>query len=88
MTEWKVRAVKSARSDLKKAQNSYLRDSLRDIIETLKQNPYDPVQYFEKLTPPGQGKYSRRLNGQHRVVYSIDKNNHIVTILSAWSHYE
>lgn len=59
-----------------------------EIIDTLRINPYAQTQSFEKLTPPAAGKYSRRLNSQHRVVYIIDIPSHTVTILSAWSHYE
>ena len=46
------------------------------------------VQSFEKLTPPAAGYYSRRINGQHRVVYTIDKVTKIVEIYSCWAHYE
>ena len=45
-------------------------------------------QSFEKLTPPAAGYYSRRINGQHRVVYTIDKATKIVEIYSCWAHYE
>ncbi|WP_125578897.1 Txe/YoeB family addiction module toxin, partial [Lapidilactobacillus mulanensis] len=58
------------------------------IVSTLRQDPFTPTQSFEKLTPPAAGKYSRRLNSQHRIVYSVDKINHEIKILSAWSHYE
>ncbi|HEI8341226.1 TPA: type II toxin-antitoxin system YoeB family toxin, partial [Staphylococcus aureus] len=31
---------------------------------------------------------SRRINHQHRVVYTVDARNKEVLILSAWSHYD
>ncbi|MFW2677928.1 Txe/YoeB family addiction module toxin, partial [Staphylococcus aureus] len=31
---------------------------------------------------------SRRINHQHRVVYTVDDRNKEVLILSAWSHYD
>lgn len=82
--------VRSARGDLKKVRQSYLRDTFSEILATLKTNPFEESQSFEKLTPPAAGKYSRRLNGQHRVVYKVDKAKQVVTILSlsAWPHYK
>lgn len=88
MNEWHVRATKHARADLKKAQQSPYRTQLADILKTLKINPFAPGQSFEKLTPPAENKYSRRLNRQHRVVYVIDKETKTVIIQAAWEHYE
>ncbi|MFT8606641.1 hypothetical protein [Liquorilactobacillus ghanensis] len=34
------------------------------------------------------GYYSHRINGQHRVVYTIDKESKLVEIYSCWAHYE
>jgi len=88
MTEWHITVAKSARGDLKKVRKSYLNAQFMTIVSTLRQDPFTPTQSFEKLTPPAAGKYSRRLNSQHRIVYSVDKINHEIKILSAWSHYE
>lgn len=85
---WEVIVKPGAKNDIKRALRSPLRAKLLDIIATLKDNPYTPTHSLEKLKPPIEGKYSRRLNGQHRVVYKVDKENKIVYILSAWSHYE
>lgn len=83
-----VRIKNSAKSDLKKIKHSNLKDNYKKIEEQLKKNPYEPNQSFEKLEPPMAKKYSRRLNIQHRVVYTVDDEAKVVTIYSAWSHYE
>lgn len=85
---WEVIIKPSAKNDVKKALRSPLKNTFLDIFNTLQTNPYEPTHSFEKLKPPIEGKYSRRLNGQHRVVYLIDKKNKKVSILSAWTHYE
>lgn len=85
---WKVKIKTSAKSDLKKVLKSPLRESFMAIEEILKTNPYKPVQSFEKLTPPAAGYYSRRINGQHRVVYTVDQKTKTVEIYSCWAHYE
>lgn len=88
MSKWTVKAKTSAKGDVRKVLQSPYRGKFLEIVETLKRDPYAPTHAFEKLTPPVAGKYSRRLNGQHRVVYTIDKETRLVEILSAWAHYE
>jgi len=78
----------SAKPDLGKLKRSHLQERFEHITATLKQNPYAPTDSFEKLQPPSARFYSRRLNGQHRVVYTVDESTKTVTIYSAWSHYD
>ena len=85
---WLVQIKNSARPDLKKLRDSRLRDRFEQIAATLKTDPFAPTDSFEKLHPLGSRLYSRRLNSQHRVVYRIDEAARVVTIYSAWSHYE
>ena len=56
-----------------KALISIRNEQDEEIKNVLESDPYKPIQSFEKLTPPAAGYYSRRINGQHRVVYTIDK---------------
>ncbi|WEV40372.1 Txe/YoeB family addiction module toxin [Lactobacillus sp. ESL0681] len=88
MDSWQIKITPSAKKDLKKLLKSNLRERFIEIERTLKTNPYSPIQSFEKLEPSGRDYYSRRLNGKHRVVYKINKEDKTVEILSCWSHYE
>lgn len=88
MSKYQVRFRKSSKSDLKKLKHSLLRKKFDEIVQKLSKNPYDPSDGFEKLIPPENSFYSRRLNIQHRVVYSVDEEQKIVYIYSAWNHYE
>lgn len=88
MSDYQVQIKNSAKSDLKKIKRSNLKESFYAVVDQLKQNPFEPNQGFEKLEPPIAKKYSRRINVQHRVVYTVDKVNKVVSIYSAWSHYE
>ena len=72
MAKYKINIKNSAKTDLKKIKRSHLQQS----------------QSFEKLHPKHLGRYSRRINHQHRVVYTIDEENKEVLILATWSHYE
>lgn len=83
-----IKFKKSSKNDLKKIKQSSLRDKFNGIIKKLIVNPYDPSDNLEKLFPPENKLYSRRLNIQHRIVYSIDEETKTVHIYSAWNHYE
>lgn len=85
---YRVEIKNSAKGDLKKLKHSNLIESFKKIIGQLKEDPFEPNQSLEKLVPPAAGKYSRRINGQHRVVYKVDKINKVVIIYAAWSHYD
>lgn len=85
MTKYQVKFRKSFRDDLKKLKHSPLRKKFDEIVQNLSDNPSDS---FERLVPPENNYYSRRLNIQHRVVYSIDEEHKIVYIYSAGNHYE
>ncbi len=88
-SEWTVRAHK----DIKKKhipllEQIGLKSDYDEIVELLKTNPYSTSRNREKLNPKNKEVFSMRINNKHRVVYTIDKQNKIVTIFSAWSHYE
>lgn len=88
MSNYTVKINNSAKSDLKKIKNSYLKKSFLKIVETLKNDPYKITQSFEKLEPKYLVRYLRKINHKHRVVYTVDDRNKEVLILSAWSHYD
>lgn len=88
MSNYTISIKNSAKSDLKKIQKSQLKSQFLKIVEILKIDPYYPNQSFEKLQPKHLGRYSRRINHQHRVVYTVDEERKEVYIFSAWSHYE
>ncbi|CAH1851249.1 toxin-antitoxin system, toxin component, Txe/YoeB family [Leuconostocaceae bacterium R-53105] len=81
-SNWQVEIKSSAKTDLKKILKSPLCQSFMEIKQVLVDNPYQPSHSFEKLTPPVAGFYSRRINSQHRVVYTVNKAAKTVTIYS------
>lgn len=88
MAFYSVQIKNSAKSDLKKIKQSNLISQFEKVVQTLKEDPFLPTQSFEKLRPTHEGRYSRRLNRQHRVVYKVNEKEKIVEIYSAWTHYE
>ncbi len=63
-----------------------MRKKIKKYIDELKENPYNPPR--EKLIGDLQGAYSKRLNIQHRMIYTVDEKNKIVRIVRCWTHYE
>ena len=57
-----------------------------ELIQVIRENPFQTPPPYEKLV--GVPYYSRRINIQHRLVYSVDIKENVVVILSVWSHYE
>lgn len=88
MSKYSIQIKNSAKVDLRKIKQSNLRAQFEKVIQTLKEDPYLPTQSFKKLKPTHEGRYSRRLNRQHRVVYRVNEDEKIVEIYSAWTRYE
>lgn len=53
-------------------------------MNTLKHNPYEVSQSFEKLVPPTENYYSRRITSRHRIVYKIFPKDRVIRVTSVW----
>lgn len=88
MSNYTVTIKNSAKKDLRKLKAANLLKNFIEITEVLKNDPYQPTNNFEKLRPYQDGRYSRRINYQHRCIYRVNEEIKTVEISSAWSHYE
>jgi Txe/YoeB family toxin of toxin-antitoxin system len=84
--EWKLKFSRNALKDAKNLKSANLAENVKNLLEILKQNPYQPP--YEKLSGNLKGYYSRRINIKHRLVYSVDDLTKTIKIVSVWSHYE
>jgi len=85
---WRLVYTKQAQKDAKKLAASGLKDKARKLLELLEVDPYQSPPGYEKLLGDLAGAYSRRINIQHRIVYQVLEDEHIVKILRLWTHYE
>ena len=85
---WQLVYTKQAQKDAKKLAASGLKEKAMDLLKVLEENPYQNPPPFEKLVGDLAGAYSRRINIQHRIVYEVLEQAHIVKILRLWTHYE
>jgi len=88
VVKWQVVFTKQARKDAKKISAAGLRPKAEDLLEILRNNPYQKPPSFEKLLGDLSGAHSRRINIQHRLVYQILDEEKVVKILRMWTHYE
>ena len=80
--------TKTALKDIPKLKAAHLDGKAKALIATVRENPYQNPPPYEKLVGDLNGLYSRRINGQHRLVYEVFEREQIVKIVSLWSHYE
>ena len=85
---WSLVYTKAAQKDAKLLAAAGLKPKARALLGVLEQNPYQTPPPFEKLVGDLSGAYSRRINIQHRLVYQVLDDEHVVKILRMWSHYE
>lgn len=95
-----IRYTKQAKKDAVKVERAGLKPKAAEIIQTIRNNPYEESQGFETLIGDLKGSCSRRINRQHRFVYEVlpnvenitdaDGNPYegIVKVISMWTHYE
>lgn len=83
---YNVELTNVALKDVPKLRAAGLMENALKIRDVLAINPYAPV--YEKLTGDLVGKYSRRINIKHRLVYEVYEDLKLVRVLRMWSHYE
>lgn len=87
--EYKIFITKAAQKDKEKIkQYPALRKTVEHLLELIKINPFQNPPPYEKLLGTLNQCYSRRINIQHRLVYTVDEEQKAVKIISMWSHYE
>jgi toxin YoeB len=85
---WRILYTKDALKDKKKAYEAGFKDKIERLLTLIKDDPFTPYPPYEKLIGDMTGAYSRRINIQHRLVYSVHDDEKVVKIISMWSHYE
>jgi len=80
----------TAQSDIasfKRLGNKTIKDKITKLFEELKEHPENGTGKPEKLKYDLSTYWSRRINGEHRIIYKIDYDNNEVIIYSLKGHY-
>ena len=88
MVKWKLVFTGKAQKDARKINELGLKSKTEDLLDILRENPFQNPPPFEKLTGDLSGSYSRRLTIHHRLVYQVLEEMRVVKILRMWTHYE
>jgi len=88
VSTYKLVYTKQAKKDAKKAASSGLKSNIEDLLEIIKENPFEEYPPYEKLVGNLEGAYSRRINIKHRLVYQVYEKENVVKVIRMWTHYD
>ena len=85
---WQLVFTKQAQKDARNLSSVGLKDKAQLLLAVVADNPFQTPPPYEKLVGDLAGAYSRRINIQHRLVYEVLPDEHVVHVLRMWTHYE
>ncbi len=85
---WKLLFSKRAQNDAKRLKKSNLKAKAEQLLNILEQDPLQNPPPVKRLVGDYAGYYSRRINIQHRLVYSVHSDSSTVRIIGMWQHYD
>ena len=88
MSAWRLVYSKAVQRDARKLAASGLKRKAQDLLAIIEEDPFAAPPRYEKLVGDLAGCYSRRINIQHRLVYEVLPEEHVVRVLRMWTHYE
>jgi len=85
---WTLEFTKHALKDAVKLKRVGIWKKAGELLDVLEKNPFENPPPFEKLIGDLHGIYSRRINIQHRLTYTVFEETRTVRVLRMWTHYE
>ncbi len=86
--KWGLYFSRDAQKDSLKLKSAGLKKKAQELLEVISVNSFQNPPPYERLKGDLEGAFSRRINIQHRLVYSVEKKGRIVRVLRMWTHYE
>ena len=96
-----IKFSKAAEKDKKELKRAGLEKKAKELLNIIRENPYQVPPSYEKLVGNLEGNYSRRINIQHRLVYEVREldmetiseeadmeYDGIIFVKRMWTHYE
>ncbi len=94
---YRVVYEKQAVKDIKNLKAAGLDKKAKELIEIIRNNPFQTPPVYEGFVGNLQGFYSRRINIQHRLIYQVYQEKvtaddmgyqGTIKIIRMWTHYE
>lgn len=79
--------TKTALKDIPKLKAAHLDEKAKNLIELIREDPYQTPPGYEKLVGDLRELISRRINIQHRLVYEVYEEEKTIKIVSLLTHY-
>ena len=71
----------------KKSGNKAIMERISALLKDIMEHPYTGIGKPEPLKYDLAGKWSRRINAEHRLIYSVNENIITVYVFSMRNHY-
>ena len=71
----------------KKSGNKAIMERISALLKDIMEHPYTGIGKPEPLKYSLAGKWSRRINAEHRLIYSVNENIITVYVFSMRYHY-
>ena len=71
----------------KKSGNKAIMNRITALLKDIMEHPYTGIGKPEPLKYDLAGKWSRRINSEHRLIYSVNENIITVYVISMRYHY-
>jgi toxin YoeB len=72
-------------NDWKKSGNIGVQKKIKELLQSIRETPFEGIGKPEPLKYELSGKWSRRIDHEHRIIYSFD--NDVLNIYSLKGHY-
>lgn len=72
----------------KKSGQKILLNKIEKLINELEIHPFEGTGKPEALKYENSGKWSRRIDQKHRLIYEVFENEILVEVISALGHYD
>jgi toxin YoeB len=85
-----IKLLKQAKADLeywKKSGNTAIMKRITALLKDIAEHPYTGIGKPGQLMFDLAGKWSRRINAEHRIIYTVKDDMLIVYVLSMKYHY-
>lgn len=70
----------------KKSGNAIIQKKIQKLLSVIKEEPFSGIGKPEALKHSLSGNWSRRINSEHRIIYSVHDN--IIHVHSLKGHYK
>lgn len=72
----------------KRSGNKEIQKKISTLISAIETNPYSGIGKPEALKYRLQGKWSRRINKEHRIIYEVSEDESRIKVHSLQGHYD